>query len=192
MESSQPTRLYAYIDESGQETEGRIFVVCTVVVGTDHDEVLRQLEAVEARSRKRHLKWHRARHVFRQAYMHELVNLERLQGCLYFSVFYRTRNYNAATAQAAARAIRLKGPGRIKVTVLVDGLRRTERRAFARDLRASDVNPYKVRGVLKEENNAMIRLADAMCGLVRDAQEGQNWASDILRRLEQRGFIVEA
>ncbi len=192
MEPPHPTRLYAYIDESGQETEGRIFVVGTVVVGIDHDEVLRQLEAIEARSRKRHLKWHRARPVFRQAYMNELVNLERLHGCLFFSVFHRTRNYNAVTAEAAARAIRLKAAGRIKVTVLVDGLRKTERRAFARELRASQVNPYKVRGVLKEENNAMIRLADAMCGLVRDAEEEQAWASDMLRRLAQRGFVVQA
>ncbi len=122
--------------------------------------------------------------------MDELINLERLYGCLFFSVFHRTQNYNA-TAEAAARAIRLKAAGRFKVTVLVDGLRRTERRAFTRDLRASNVNPYKVRGVLKEENNAMIRLADAICGLVRDAEERQVWASDMLRRLKQHGLVVQ-
>ncbi len=74
----------------------------------------------------------------------------------------------------------------------MDGLRKTERRAFASELRASHVSPYKVRGVLKEENNAMIRLADAICGLIRDAEEGQTWAGSMLRHLEQRGFIVEA
>ena len=89
-------------------------------------------------------------------------------------------------------AIRLKARGRYKVTVLVDGLQRTQRRAFAQELRAARVNPYKVRGVLKEEHNAMIRLADALCGLVRDAEEGQAWAREMAGRLEQRGFLIRA
>lgn len=191
MHTPPPMRLYAYIDESGQDTAGLIFVVGAVIVGNDHDEVLSLLEAIETRSRKRHIKWHRARPAFRQAYMQELVHLTRLRGCLFFAVFPHTRRYNAVTAEAAARAIRLKAHGRCKVTVLVDGLRKTERRAFTRDLRAARVNPYKVRGVLQEENNAMIRLADAICGLVRDADEGQAWAGDVLRRLHQRGLIVQ-
>jgi hypothetical protein len=192
MDTPQLLRLYAYLDESGQETEGRIFVVGAVIVGNDHDEMIGLLEVIEARSGKRHLKWHHARPVFRQAYMQELVNLARLQGCLFFSVFPHTRRYHAATAEAAARAIRLKAGGRYKVTVLVDGLRKTERRAFAHDLRTARVTPYKVRGVLKEENNALIRLADAICGLVRDAEEGQVWAEEMVRRLQQRGFLVQA
>ena len=60
-------RLYAYLDESGQETEGRIFIVGTVLAGTDQDAVIGQLEAIEARSRKRHLKWHHARPAYRRA-----------------------------------------------------------------------------------------------------------------------------
>jgi len=115
-------RLYAYLDESGQETEGRIFIVGAVVVGSDRDALLGQLEAIEALSRKGHLKWHRARPACRQAYLHELVHLDRLQGCLFVSVFHDTRRYHEATAVAAARAIRLKARGRYKVTVLVDGL----------------------------------------------------------------------
>jgi hypothetical protein len=107
-------------------------------------------------------------------------------------VFPHTRRYTAATAEAAARAIRLKASGRYKVTVLVDGLRKTERRAFARELRALRISPYKVRGVLKEENNAWIRLADAICGVVRDAEAGQAWARDVVRRLQHRGFLVQA
>jgi Protein of unknown function (DUF3800) len=185
-------RFYAYVDESGQETRGRIFIVGTVVAGTDQDVLLGQLEAIEARSRKRHLKWQRARPAYRQAYMHELLGLDRLRGCLFVSVFHHTRRYHETTAAAAARAIRLKARGPYKVTVLVDGLQRTQRRVFAQELRTARVNPYKVRGVLKEEHNAMIRLADALCGLVRDAEEGQAWAREMAGRLEQRGFLIRA
>ena len=134
-------RFYAYLDESGQETEGRIFIVGAVVVGSDRDALLGQLEAIEALSRKGHLKWHRARPACRQAYLHELVHLDRLQGCLFVSVFHDTRRYHEATAVAAARAIRLKARDRYKVTVLVDGLQRTQRRAFAQALRAARGSP---------------------------------------------------
>ena len=49
-----------------------------------------------------------------------------------------------------------------------------------------------MRGVLKEENNAMIRLADALCGLIRDAKEGQAWAHDMAGRMERSGFLIRA
>ena len=102
------------------------------------------------------------------------------------------KEYTALTAEAVARAIQRKVQGPYKVTVLVDGLRKSERRTFTRHLRTLNVRPYKVRGVLKEENNALIRLADALCGLVRDAEEGQPWAREVLRRLQQRNIATEA
>ena len=39
------------------------------------------------------------------------------------------------------------------------------------------------------ENNTFIRLADALCGLVRDVEDGQEWASEMLRRLEKKKAV---
>ena len=64
-----PQKLYAYVDESGQDTEGRFSVVSVVLFGTDRDTVLARLEALEDRSRKGRVKWRRARYAFRQAYI---------------------------------------------------------------------------------------------------------------------------
>jgi hypothetical protein len=47
-----PTKLYAYVDESGQDTGGRLFVVGVVVTGTQRDAVFQQLEALEQRRAK--------------------------------------------------------------------------------------------------------------------------------------------
>jgi hypothetical protein len=52
METTPPQKLYAYVDESGQDTAGRFFVVSVVLFGTDCDTVLARLEALEARSGK--------------------------------------------------------------------------------------------------------------------------------------------
>lgn len=183
-------RFYAYIDESGQDTEGRFFVVSVILVGSDQDAIMTQLEAIEMRSRKRTLKWQRSRQPFRQAYIDELVNLDALSGSIFFSRFPNTRRYTEVTAEGVARAIRARARGDYKITVLVDGLRKTERRAFTRRLRGLQIRPHKVRGVLKEENNALIRLADAVCGLVRDADDGSPWATEVLARLQRRELVI--
>ena len=57
MEPHTPQKLYAYVDESGQDTEGRFFVVSVVLFGTDRDTVLARLEALEARTGKGRVKW---------------------------------------------------------------------------------------------------------------------------------------
>ena len=61
---------------------------------------------------------------------------------------------------------------------------------FSKTLRRLQVHTSKVRGVRREENDAFIRLADALCGLVRDAEEQQPWAQEMLASLQQRGVVT--
>ena len=191
METPQPIRLYAYIDESGQETAGRLFVVCAVVIaGPERDALLGQLEALERRSGKGRVKWHRARFAFRQAFAVELANLAGLNGSLFLCRFTGTQRYQEATAEAAARAIRARGGEDVHVRVIVDGLRREERRRFSGLLRRHQLRPDDVRGA-RDQSDAFIRLADAVCGLARDAGDGQDWAVEAYRRLVRRGLLVE-
>lgn len=75
-------------------------------------------------------------------------------------------------------------------TLFVDGLTRTERETFTRQLRARRIKRKKVRGVRDEYSSAGIRLADALCGLVRDVEEGQPWAVNAFERLQRRGLVV--
>lgn len=89
-----------------------------------------------------------------------------------------------------ARALHRKATPPYKVTVFVDGLRRQEIPIFSKTLRRLQVQTSKVRGVRREENDAFIRLADALCGLVRDAEERQPWAQDMLTSLQHRGVVT--
>lgn len=49
----------------------------------------------------------------------------------------------------------------------------------------------KVRGVRKDENDALVRLADAVCGLVRAAMEGQDPMKELFERALKRGFLTK-
>ncbi len=185
------TRLHVFLDESGQDTLGRLFVVGAVVIHRDQQEELReQLEALERRSQKRRVKWSRARFDYREAYVRELVNLTRLSGCLFIARYTNTRRYNEATARVAVQSIQAKVEEAYRVRIVVDGLTAGEKRQFVRLVRDLSVRPDDVRGG-REESDAFIRLADALCGLVRDVEDGQSWAIQALNRLQRRGLVVE-
>jgi len=185
-----PHKLYAYVDESGRDTAGRLFVVSVLLLAEERDALLQRLEALEARSGKHNTKWQKTRHSYRQAYMEAIRDLPLLQQTLFFDVLQPTSDYMALTALTTARAIQRKVHAPYKVTVFVDGLRRHEVPLFSKGLRRLQIQTRKVRGVRREENNAFIRLADALCGLVRDAEEQQTWARAMLTVLQQRGLVT--
>jgi Protein of unknown function (DUF3800) len=191
METHTPQKLYAYVDKSGQDTEGRFFVVSVVLFGTERDTVLTRLEALEERSRKGRVKWRRARYAFRQDYIAGLLDMPLLAESIFVATFHNARNYFELTVESTARAITAKTQGGpYRVTIFVDGPTRPEQATFTNRLRARGIARKKVRGVRDERSNAGVRLADALCGLIRDADEGEPWAVAILTQLRQRGVVT--
>lgn len=188
---SPKQKFYAYVDESGQDTKGLIFVVSVLVIDSERTSLLPRLEAIEKGSGKENLKWRKTRHEFRVAYIEALTELDSLRKSLFVEKFSAGTNYLELTVFATARAILKTVVAPYKVTVFVDGLHGSEVSAFAKALRDLHVQTRKVRGVRKEENDAFIRLVDAICGLVRDAQDGTPWAQEAVERLKTAGFLKE-
>ena len=62
-------KVYAFVDESGQETEGALFLVAVVVTDQTYERINDLLLEIEERSGKRRKKWSRARFDFRLAYI---------------------------------------------------------------------------------------------------------------------------
>lgn len=93
------------------------------------------------------------------------------------------------TAKLAADVLRTSKAD--KAIVYVDGLLKSQVPVFKKHLKHSVKMKTKVNGVRKDENNAFIRLADAICGLVRDAIQGNEWAEMMLKRLINRGILKE-
>jgi hypothetical protein len=59
---SQPAqKIYAFVDESGQETNGALFLVSVIVTGQEYESLNEILIEIEDRSRKSLKKWSRAR-----------------------------------------------------------------------------------------------------------------------------------
>lgn len=50
-------KLYCYVDETGQDTKGEIFVVSVIVAQKDRDEIMELLETIEQETGKKATKW---------------------------------------------------------------------------------------------------------------------------------------
>lgn len=185
-------KLYAYVDESGQDTKGLVFVVSILILEQEREVVCELLEKIEADSGKKNTKWNKSKHDFRKAYIEEIIKVEELKKKIFFDTFSDTKKYIELTSFATAKAI-LKNTAKAeyKVTVFVDGFKKKEIEIFTRGLKDLKIRIRKIRGVKKDENNAFIRLVDAICGLVRDANDKNDWAIKALAKLKKEKLLSE-
>lgn len=184
-------KLYCYVDESGQNTLGNTFAVGVFVVeGTEKREVIRKiLEIIENASGKRRQKWRTSKHTERVEYFTTLFSNPIFSGGLHYSTYHSTRDYVSLTVMTVAETIVGFASHEYSATILVDGLRSNEEHKFASSLRKQGIRTKKVRG-LKDENDAFIRLVDALAGLVIDADQGNTVYRNVLEKAIQEGYVT--
>ena len=166
-------KLYCYVDESGQDTKGDIFVVSIVVTGKEREELLTLCEEIEKESGKGKFKWGKAEHNRRMEYLRCIFSSKIFKGKLRYTVYKEQVNYDMATIMGIAKAVHFKEPKEYTTLVYVDGLTKTKRQEYGSELRKLGVPTRKVQGVTRDENNSLTRLADSIAGFVRDVLEKQ-------------------
>jgi hypothetical protein len=134
------------------------------------------------------------------AYIRAILRSPLFADKLFFARYENTKGaYLDLMALSTARAILQKagepdvGAERhsYSVTVVVDGLsNKSEVRRFSHVLRSLHIPVRKVRG-MKDESNALIRLADALAGFVRDLIDEEPYAKELDRMLKLDGKIRE-
>ncbi len=184
-------KIYAYVDESGQDTEGLIFVVSILIFEEEKEVLEAELERIEKESGKKNLKWHKSGRNERMRYIGGLIDAKIMQEKIFYDVFGDSKKYIEMTSYATAKAILKKVDDDYKATVFVDGLKRGEFAVFVKGLRDLRIKTKKIRGIKKDENNIFIRLVDAICGLVRDAKDGEKWATEILEKMNKENIVSE-
>ncbi len=190
--ASQQKRMDLYVDESGQDTRGRLFHVAVIAV-EDSDRFRQFCEAAEEISGKRNTKWGKADKNKRLIYLRTVI--QHAASCnakLFYSVFRKTTDYDAATIEGIAKSIRVLRPSGSRVYVYVDGLTKTKRGNYKTSLRKFSCPVRKVNGIRRDENEPLIRLADAVAGASRDLLEHKdNELRKIFDIALQKGILVE-
>lgn len=166
-------KLFAYVDETGQDTKGQLFIVSVVMIRGERDPLRQALQSIEHSSLKRDKKWKKSRPTEREAYMRGILSLEVLHGSLCYSLHRNTTRYVDLTIQSTAQAVLDRLEETDQAIAFVDGLARSERQRFGQRLRRQGIAVDKVRGV-KDESDILIRLADALAGFARNGIEGKH------------------
>lgn len=182
--------LYAYVDESGQDTKGEIFLVSVVVVGEQRDKLRRLLQKIERASQKNR-KWSKERRARREAYMRRIIETKDFAGLIYYSHYTKAQIYIDLTILSTAKAILDQAEQPYQATVYVDGLTTADRERFTAGLRKLHVKTQLARG-MRNESDEFIRLADAIAGFIRDGIGGDKIMTPLYKKALKTGVIKEA
>jgi hypothetical protein len=182
-------KLYCYVDETGQDTEGRFFLVVVVIADAAITEALKkQLLDIERDVGKQRSRWAQNRLQVRIAYLERICSLPELQDRVWYAVYRNIRDYIALTAQTITRALQQVPLKDYRVTIEVDGFNKAELDHVRRALKTAKIRYDKLRGP-RDESQVFLRLADALAGFLRDSQEGQPYTKNLLSQFEQRQLI---
>ena len=189
--AQKPKRIDLYVDESGQDTKGELFVVAVVAV-ENSDESRQHCESFEKSSGKGKVKWRSAQKERRLAYIRTIISDASSLGItLFYSNFRRTTDYDSATINGIAKVIRrLRVPGS-RMYVHVDGLSKTKCNVYKTHLRQLSCPVKKVSGVGNDKNEPLIRLADALAGASAELLKYQDRElNELFSQAEQNGILV--
>ncbi len=179
-----------YVDESGQDTRGEMFVVAVVAV--ENSEVFRQYcETLERSSGKGKVKWRTAQKTRRLDYLRSIM-LESTSHKfkLFYTVFRKTSDYDSSTIDGIARTIRRLRPQGSDVYVHVDGLAKPKCYVYKTQLRQLSC-PVKKVTTVKDENEPIIRLADAVAGASAHLEKNRDGElRPIFSKAEEKGILT--
>jgi hypothetical protein len=184
------TKLYCYVDETNPGDAMRHFIVGMVIADDNRDnlaELCREFE-VEAGKRK---KWSDCRDAVNIAYMSIAIGAPQLSGRLFYAVFSGHADYLAYAADAIKAAVEAFNAMDALTTVMYDALPHSLEQPLKRLLRQRGVRVNKVRGPRKEQNEPLLMLADAICGLARDTQLGKQDAMKLMSMATRTGAVRE-
>lgn len=145
-------------------------------------------------TRKRMMKWSKVRLDIGLSFARLVLSDGRFAGKLFYSAHQQQTklDYDAETISGISTVLKSQyGRKEYSAEVYVDGISQTKRKAYQTSLRQLKVKVRKVHQA-RDESYPLIRLADAMAGLVRDATQGQPEAKKLVEQAKKLGTLTEA
>lgn len=174
-------KLYCYVDETGQDTQGVLFVVSVAVTKEDKEELRELLAKIEKITGKGKTKWVNTRKQFKIAYLEKILTQKVFRRKIFYSLSKETKTYREITLVTIASAITAsKDIENYEALIFIDGLQKSEVKKVATGLRRIGVHTEKVRGI-RDESDELIRLTDAIAGVIRENEEGVEYAKKLYK-----------
>ena len=187
-------KLYCYVDESGQETGGRVFIVGVVAVPDDlHHDLLHRIEGIEREVNKRK-KWGKSERPVNHSYMRRVIDENAFRGRMFYGIFHEAdiskQGDLRMKANIVSAIVHMFNPD-ARVVVFIDGEQKRPAVVIGAILRAMRIRVEHVRTIRREETSALSRLADAICGLISDVSHN-NDAQKLFEKAKRNGAMQDA
>ncbi|TSC83692.1 MAG: hypothetical protein G01um101416_1187 [Microgenomates group bacterium Gr01-1014_16] len=185
-------KLYCFVDETGQDTEGKFFCVVAILTKSEKVDELRQnLINTEIKTKKISSKWGKTNVKVRQNYLQNAISHVKKSSRVYFAVFHNSKEFTALTAFTITQVISLysKG-GKNSWFIIIDGLNSVEQDKTLRIVKNYYINYRKISGKT-DQSEPILRLADSFAGLIRDYEEHQSYASKIFNQTLASGCLTQ-
>lgn len=184
-------KLYCFVDETGQDTQGKLFLVAIILTDIEALSTLEsELLDIELLSGKKKLKWNKTKNDLKVEYLKQILTIKALKRSIYYSIYHDSLEYSKLTSLTIAKTILTKANSEYEVSIIIDGLNDKERIKVTTELKSLRIKYRKIRG-MKDEQNVFLRLADSMAGFLRDVSENQSYANTLMKQFKSRNMIME-
>lgn len=184
-------KLYCYVDETGQDTGGKFFLVSAVLIEKSlRDKLEQRLEEIERKTGKKKAKWIKTDFSIRKEFLKEVAYITNLQSSIMYATYAETKTYIELTALTIAKAVLAKGEEDYDVTIIVDGLTKADTEKIRKELKKLRVKYDTIRG-MRDEQSVFLRLADCIAGFMRDYIEKQLYTEDLFTLLTDKKILIE-
>lgn len=181
-------KLYCYVDETGQDTRGELFLVSVVITEKEQEKLRNKLKTIEEQSRKKNPKWIKTKKEVKEKYLSGVIENSLFKNKIFYAQYSHTKIYTDLTIYSVAKAILRKASKNYTANIFIDGLSKNERKKFSVGLRKLNIKVRKVRGA-KDQNEILIRLTDAIAGFIRDYLEKEKYTNKFYSRAVRNGII---
>jgi hypothetical protein len=178
-------KVTTFTDESGQDVSSKIFVVCTAICESSDVEFLnKELLDIENKSGKTK-KWYKSSNKTRASYVKKILQSKVLSKTkIYYSEYGDKTEYSRLVGSHIAKSIiNYVADSDYKAKIFIDKTNKPVLEQIKKEIKAFRVHYQKIRG-LSDGSSSLIRLADSLCGIVRDLSK--NRKSESFRKLLKR------
>ncbi len=181
-------KVYVYLDESGQNSASRFFVVVAVVCASFQEELRAQLRDIERSTGTGGKKWHKLRHENRMQYLMLVLERKIVAQSVYTAHYKKPIPFFFPMVAILEKAIKDSVHGAYEAQVYVDGIDVQKGKELTNALRACGISLRAVKG-RRDESEPLIRLADMWAGCLRSALLDTPGCKKMVQRAEQEHYF---
>lgn len=159
----------SYTDESGQVENGRDFIVVTVIIDSDDvNKIEKELLIIEKESKKNE-KWTNSNVTKRISYTKLLLERKMFKNMkAYFMIYRNKEDYvHLVSSQVVKAILSYANNENYEAKIFLDKVNNRIHESIRKEIRRYKIRYKKIRSI-KDDINSILRLSDALCGLIRD------------------------